>query len=243
MKKLNLLMSLLFMGSLIVQSQNWITKKVNGTGGIKTITRNTNDYESIHVHGNLDVDLVEGKEGLIEIQAEENLLEFIETTVLDNELIIKIKKGYSLRPSVRKRIAIVVPFEHLDKVEISGSGDIESASAIKTDYFSVNLSGSGDVNLHVICTTLKADVSGSGDIKLYGKAEDLTIAIAGSGDVSAYEFKSENADVSIAGSGDVKLFVSKRLEASIAGSGDISYKGNPGNVEKSIAGSGTVSQE
>ena len=91
--------------------------------------------------------------------------------------------------------------------------------------------------------TLKAEIAGSGDIKLYGNTENVTIAIEGSGDVSAYEFKSENAKVSIAGSGDVKLFVTEQIDAFIAGSGDISYKGNPKNIEKSIAGSGTISQE
>ena len=243
MKKLNLFLNLLFWASLTIQAQNWVNKKVKGNGAVKTITRNTEDYNSVHVYGSLDVELIEGEEGFIEIEAEENLMEYITTKVVGNELIIKTKKNHYLRPSDRKGIVITVPFKHLNKVEISGSGDIKSTSTIKSDDFSVSVSGSGDVSLHVETETLKAEIAGSGDIKLYGNTENVTIAIEGSGDVSAYEFKSENAKVSISGSGDVKLFVTEQIEASIAGSGDISYRGNPKNIEKSIAGSGTVSQE
>ena len=243
MKKLNLFLNLLFWASLTIQAQNWVNKKVKGNGIVKTITRNTEDYNSVHVYGSLDVELIEGEEGFIEIEAEENLMEYITTKVVGNELIIKTKKNHYLRPSDRKEIVITVPFKHLNKVEISGSGDIKSTATIKSDDFSVSVSGSGDVSLYVDTETLKAEIAGSGDITLYGNTKNVTIAIEGSGDVSAYEFKSENARVSIAGSGDVKLFVTEQIEASIAGSGDVSYKGNPGNVEKSIAGSGTVSQE
>jgi hypothetical protein len=242
MKNLYLLLTTFLLGIIALQAQHLGSKKINGNGFIKTFTREGADYESIYVHGSLDVELIHGIEGKIEIQAEENLIEYIKTKVVGNELTIRVKKGYSLRPSIRKRIVITVPFEHINEVSLSGSGDIESTSAIKTKHFSVAISGSGDIDLNVVSRSISADIAGSGDLKIYGKTDHIEISIAGSGDVSTYELKAKTAGVSVAGSGDVKLFISESLDASITGSGDIHYKGNPLNVEKRIVGSGDISK-
>jgi hypothetical protein len=243
MKKLNLILSLFLCGIISSQAQHLGSKKITGNGKIKTITRTTNDYDIIRVLGNLDVELIHGTEGAIEIEAEENLLEYIKTKVIGTELTIRVKKGYRLRPSLRKRIAITVPFEHINKVTLSGSGDVESTNVIKTKHFSTAVSGSGDINLNVVSQRITADVAGSGDLKLYGRTDHFDVSVSGSGDVSAYELTANTAEVSVAGSGDVRLYVNESLDASVAGSGDIRYKGNPMNVDKSIVGSGDISKQ
>jgi len=243
MKKLNLILTVLLCGVFSIQAQHLGNKKVKGNGEIKTITRNTSDYESISVLGNLSVELIAGKEGFIKIQAEENLIEYIKTRIVGDELTIRIKKGYSLRPSVRKRIAITVPFEHINEVEISGSGDVNSSTTIKTKHFSTTVEGSGNLNLNIISQKITAEVAGSGNLKLYGRTDHFEVAIAGSGDVSAYDLIANTAEVSVAGSGNVRLYVNESLDASVAGSGDIRYKGKPMNVEKSIIGSGDITKQ
>lgn len=243
MKKTILLVVILICGITNVQAQSFGSKKITGNGKISRENRTTNTYESISVLGNLDVELVRGEEGRLKIEAEGNLLEYIKTRVVNNKLTISIKKGYSLRPSLRKRIAITIPFEDIIEVRLSGSGDIHCTDPIKTNRFSTAVSGSGDIDIHVISKTVIADIAGSGDIKLYGKTDHFEVSIAGSGDVSAYELITNTAEISVAGSGDVRLFVNESLDASIAGSGDIHYKGKPVNVDKSIAGSGSVSKE
>ena len=242
MKKVNVLLIVLFCGITSLQAQFFGNKSITGNGKISHETRITMDYESIEVLGSLDVELVKGKEGAIKVEAEGNLLEYIKTQVVNNTLTIRVKKGYSLRPSIRKRIAIIVLFEDISEVVLSGSGDIQSTYPIKAKRFSTAISGSGDIDLYVISKTIIVTVEGSGDLKLNGKTNHFEVSVAGSGDVSAFEFIANNADISVAGSGDVRLYVSESLDASVSGSGDISYKGNPMNVEKSIVGSGDISK-
>jgi hypothetical protein len=242
MKRVIVLFIVLFCGVTSLQAQFFGNKKINGNGKISNETRTTEDYESIEVLGSLDVELLRGKEGSIKIEAERNFLEYIKTNVKNNTLIIKVKKGYSLRPSIRKRIAITVPFEEISEVTLSGSGDVECTDAIKTNHFYVSVAGSGDVNLHLITEKTTASVAGSGDIKLHGKTNYLEASVAGSGDITAYELMTNTADVLVAGSGDIRLFVIESLDASVSGPGDISYKGNPMNVEKSTVGSGDITK-
>ena len=243
MKKVSVLLVVLFCAITSTQAQFFGSKKITGNGKISHETRSTKDYQSIAVLGNLDVELVRGEEGRIKIEAEGNLIEYIRTSVVNNELTIRIKKGYSLRPSLRKRIAITVPFEDISEVSLSGSGDIHGTEPIKSNRLSTVVSGSGDIDLHVITKTIIAKVSGSGDLKLSGKTNHFEVSVVGSGDVSAFELITNTAETSVSGSGDIRLFVNDSLEATVAGSGDIHYKGNPINIEKSVAGSGTISRE
>ena len=232
----------MFCGITSLQAQFFSSTKINGNGKISHETRDTKMYESIELIGSLDVELVKGIEGVIKVEAEENLLEYIQTQVSNSRLIIKVKKGYDVRPSLRKRIVVTVPFEHISGLSLVGSGNLESTDILKTDQFTASLSGSGDINLNIRSKRIIAELAGSGDLKLLGNTDYFEASLDGSGDISAYQMSTKTALVSLAGSGDIQLFVTENLDASIAGSGDIDYKGNPLKVEKSIIGSGVISK-
>ena len=78
-------------------------KKIKGNGNVVTIERSTEDYDAISVSGWFDVILIDGKEGKLSIEGDENLLEHIKTEVKDGKLVIKVKKGYNLQPSSWKK--------------------------------------------------------------------------------------------------------------------------------------------
>ncbi len=74
------------------------SKKIKGDGNSKSIERSVGDYDEIAVSGWFDVDLVSGNEGELTLEGESNLLEYIVTEVKSGKLVIKVKKGYNLKP-------------------------------------------------------------------------------------------------------------------------------------------------
>ena len=241
MKKATVFFITLLLATTVTHAFGW-GKKIKGNGNMTTITRTTSDYDVIAVAGSFDVELVSGKEGEITLEGESNLLEYVMTEVNDGKLKIKVKKGYSLRVSNGKKLVITVPFKDLDKVALSGSGDVYTKNAtIKGREFKMALAGSGDVILDVDVDTLKMGVSGSGDMTASGDADTAEIKLAGSGDIHAYKLKAKNAEVSLAGSGDIRVHVTDNLKARVAGSGDITYKGRPKREDTKVAGSGSIS--
>lgn len=120
-----------------------------------------------------------------------------------------------------------------------GSGDTK-LSGVKGELQIVG-SGSGDFNLAELrLTTCTVKLSGSGDATLQGKCENLTAIQKGSGDLNAYALATVNAEISNYGSSDVMVNVATSLNAVINGSGDLTYSGNPQNVEVKANGSGDV---
>ena len=220
-------------------------QKIKGNGNIVTIERSTDDYDAIAVSGWFNVILVDGQEGKLSIEGDENLLEYIKTEVKEGKLVIKVKKGYNLQPSSWKKdggIYVTVPVESVNEVTLSGSGDIVGKKTISTSEFSTNMSGSGDITLDVESKTLSASMSGSGDINLSGTTEVFDVQISGSGDIEAYDLIADTVDASISGSADIKVTANKMLKARVSGSGDIHYRGDATKLDTKSSGSGDITR-
>ena len=218
-------------------------EKVKGNGNFVTIERSLQDYDHVAVAGSFDVDLVAGHEGQITLEGESNLLEYVLTEVKNGKLLIKTENGVNLRPSSwTNGIRITVPIESLDKVSLSGSGDIVSRTTIKSNNFSARISGSGEVSLTVEAERVDASLSGSGDITLAGRARDFVVSVSGSGEIQAYGFDADFVNATVSGSADIKVTVNESLEARVSGSGDIYYRGNPSKINTKTSGSGDISK-
>lgn len=214
------------------------TKNIKGNGKLIAENRSLSDYDKIDVAGSFDVILAKGNEGAISINADENLMEYIETEVENNHLKIQPKKGYQLKST--KTIVITVSFETIDTISLAGSGIVRSVDELNSSGLNLNLAGSGEINLPVSTKNLTSHIAGSGDIKLFGNADVFRSEIAGSGNLEGDDLKATVSHINIAGSGNVKIHAVSEIHANIAGSGNVIYSGNP-TIEKSKSiGSGSI---
>ncbi|WP_268223016.1 head GIN domain-containing protein [Sinomicrobium oceani] len=220
-----------------IHAQWFGNKKVTGNGHVVKTDRKTGDYDHIGVAGMYDVVLVSGTEGNITIEAEENLMEYIETEVKGNTLNIKTTRGINLRP--RKKIRITVPFRDISAVSLAGSGSITGQDLIKANDFKTSLAGSGDIDLAVEAGKVESNIAGSGDIRLKGKTKVYEANVSGSGDIHAYDLIAEQVHTAVSGSGDIQVHCNDMLKARVSGSGNISYKGNAREDSK-VSGSGKI---
>lgn len=239
MKKALIILSLLLVTT-NSNAQWFFGKTIKGNGNVITQTRNTKDYDAIKVSGFFDVILVKGEEGKIIVKAEDNLQKYVITEVDGDELVIKLKKGINL--STKKGIYITVPFEDIEQISLSGSGDVSTKNTISGRELDIKLSGSGDVNLDVDAKEVNSQITGSGDITLNGNTTYLDASVTGSGDFGAKNLKASNVTIRITGSGDANVYASDKIEAKVTGSGDIVFYGNPKIETTKVTGSGDISR-
>jgi len=218
-------------------------KRIKGNGNFITTSRTINDYDAITLTGWFDVEIVDGNEGDITLEGEENLLEYIKTEVKDGKLHIKSKNGVSLKPSFwNNGIKITVPVESINAVTLTGSGNITGDKIIKTTNFRTTMTGSGNITLAIEATSTEANMTGSGNINLSGFSSSFNANIYGSGDIEAYKLEANNVNAVVTGSADIKVTAKETLKARVSGSGDINYQGNPKKVDTKSSGSGTISK-
>jgi hypothetical protein len=178
----------------------------------------------------------QGEPAGIVIEADDNLLEHVDTEVRQGTL--RIGSGSRrLRPSTPLRV--LVRTTGLESIESAGTGAVE-APGLRAGDFSLSLAGSGDAFLpDMQVEELRVRVAGSGSVELSGSAAHQVLSLAGSGEVEARDLRSESVEASIAGSGSAWVNVSERLTANLVGSGSVNYFGDP-EVTSRTVGSGRV---
>lgn len=200
---------------------DWFSRneRVRGSGDMETEMRDLEGFNEIITRTYLDIDVTVGREFSVKIEADDNLLEYIETDVRRHTLHIDVRDGYSIKS--RKHIKVVISMPELEAVDISGSSDMV-ISGVRGEQLDIGISGSGDITLE-------------------GEIKDIDISINGSGDIDARDLQCDEAYIRISGSGDIDIAVKSYLDVRVAGSGDVNYWGSP-KISKRISGSGDISQ-
>jgi hypothetical protein len=209
---------------------------ITGNGITTSEGRITSNFNKVKSEGDFNVHITSGNEFQVVVNAESNIIPYIETNVNGGTLRIYIRGIHSVNN--RRPMEVYVTMPNLKGVTQSGSGVI-TTGFFTTDNFSAVISGSGSIETAV--ETLKTDavISGSGNLFLSGETYSADFLISGSGKIDAYHFNVSDCDARISGSGNIWVNVDRFLKASISGSGNVFYYGAP-LVEKQISGSGDV---
>jgi hypothetical protein len=193
-----------------------LPKGVPGSGKINVENREVGSFNEISFAGAGDLEIAVGPgNARCEIECDDNLLEYIQTEVVDGRLKIWTSRSISPTKGVYARIGA----EKLSKLNISGSCETE-ITGLNEDSFEVTASGSGKIHCEGVAPSFKA-------------------VLVGSGSLESTDLQSENVALQISGSGSAGVQANKILKVQIAGSGDVRYVGSP-EVHQSIAGSGSV---
>jgi hypothetical protein len=192
--------------------------RVAGSGKVASETRQVSGFNSVELRGSADVSVTQGDAEAVVVEADDNILPLIETTVQNGRLIISTKPDINFTTPNHVRVNVTI--KSLQGLTLSGSGNVDVSSLAGQD-------------LNIV-------LSGSGDITVSGAADRVDIRLPGSGNVICSGLKSRSANVTLAGSGNIAVYASESLDASLLGSGTIRYDGNPAQVSKRVSGSGTI---
>ncbi len=216
----------------------YMGQRIRGNGQITTEERQLSDFKGVSVAGSYNVHVTTGENYQVKIEADENLLPYIETRIEGGVLKVETADNYNLKS--KKGITVFVTAPVYNKFSIAGSGNINGENEIiADDKMNISVAGSGNINLLLKAPVVNTSISGSGDISLEGDADEITGSISGSGNLRAIKLKARDVRVKIAGSGNAEVSAEEKLEANIAGSGDVLYAGNP-QTDSKIAGSGSI---
>ncbi len=213
-------------------------ERIRGNGNIKTEDRPAVDFMNVSVNGNIDLYVRQDSFYKVKIEADENLLTYIEIIKEGENLIIRPRKGYNLTGT--DDIKVYVSSPHYYQLKASGSCDIIGENNISSpNKLDIELSGSSDVRMDVKAPQVRAALSGSGTIILRGVTKDFSVAGSGSTEIECMDLKSENVSVRISGAGSAEVFASVKLDVNVSGSGSVEYRGNA-TVNQRISGSGSI---
>lgn len=237
MKKHNFIYILLALLPVLSSCHFWMDT-VTGNGHVTTEKRSVAGFSKLSFGGPFEVEVMPGEAYAVSIEAEENLMQYINIDKDGDKLKVKVMEGINLR--TRKDIRIRVSLPKVESISFAGSGHVNVKGTIKdVEKLELSVAGSGDIMAAVDCPTVEGDIAGAGTLMLTGITRTLKLDVAGAGDCKCEKLLAEDVKISIAGSGNAWVYASLNLDVSVAGSGDIYYRGNPA-IKQSIAGSGDI---
>ncbi len=209
---------------------------IDGSGTVLSENRDVGIFQSISLAMPATLTVRNGETPGLLIEADDNILPLISSTVRERTLTITYTRPCVL-PSGTVRITATAPV--IREVAILGTGRIQSEEMLRSENLAARITGSGDMDLAVETATLATTITGTGNVKLAGTAQSHIISLPGAGTVDAAALQTERTTVEILGSGNAKVNASQSLTVKITGAGTVLYSGNP-RVEQTITGTGTV---
>jgi Putative auto-transporter adhesin, head GIN domain len=192
------------------------TPKVVGSGVIKTQLRNVVDFNEVKASGAMNVEILAGETFLVEVEADDNLIEHI-ITELDGETL---KIYTENRLSAKSKIVVRVSMPSLKEAEVSGASKM-------------NISG-------VLNEDLSLQASGASKINIKGETKSLDIDISGASKVDAEALIAESVKAEASGASSAVINATQQLEADASGASKISYIGDLKDIREHTSGASSV---
>ncbi|MBN1581227.1 MAG: DUF2807 domain-containing protein, partial [Anaerolineae bacterium] len=134
----------LFTVVLAVALQGCMGVIVRGSGRVVEQERDVSGFDQVALSGQGTLHIEVGRKTALRIEAEDNLMPYLETRVQGDRLTIGVRNGTIL--STMRPIHYYLTVKDLDTLVLSGSGKIV-APDLQSDAFTVTVSGSGQVEM------------------------------------------------------------------------------------------------
>lgn len=216
-------------------------ERITGDGNLKKENRQVSGYTGVLLSGNVNVIISYGDSKNITVEADENILPYIETVVENGNLVVKTKDKVGIRS--KNKMVVHASLTKVTRLRVSGSGNITGDGDFSNDSKTeINVSGSGNINVGINSfAETKINISGSGNVTLRGKStNNIDATIRGSGNIDCAEVSCNDVFAHVSGSGNIKVYANRSIDAKVSGSGNIYYKGAATNINLKSSGTGKI---
>lgn len=230
---------LILLVSLLLSSCEMLFTCLEGNGDMQTEERLGGSFTGVESDAEFNVRIEYAPTTSVEVTSDENLLDYIETTISNGKLYIRSNHDGCLEYSAATQVVVKSP--RLTNVTLGGSGNID-VSNFSSEYFAATHAGSGDIILRDLSVSGDIDVNlvGSGNVWLKGRASKSVFELSGSGNIDGEALRVYQCSVNLSGSGNIHTYVYDELKVTLTGSGYVYYYGNTKDVVIRNTGSGDV---
>lgn len=236
MKKIIKLTSILF---LIFSLTSCMFDGVNGDGNVVSKKRKiSNDFVRINASRGLDVYITKSKNISLEVEADENLHELIETEVRNGTLYITASKN--IRMASAKKIHLSA--DNINEIQVNSGAEVYSENTFSSDRLVLSVSSGAHAKMDLKVGDLTCESSSGAGMVLRGEANTLSASSSSGSDIAAYELRTKECTAKASSGSGIKLNVTHRFEGSASSGADIKFKGNPEKIQKNNNSGGSVKQ-
>jgi hypothetical protein len=194
------------------------------------------------------LDITQGEQESLTVEADEEALEVIFTEVRDGRLILRVGRDWlerlrmGLHTSLtRPHIQYHLTVKDLTELVVAGFGRVNIGD-LAAEKMAVHLSGAGDVSFKALTgDRLEVKLAGAGRIQAAGKVEKQEVTLSGAGKYAGGKLESQQARVTMTGAGSATVWAVQDLDVILSGMGSVEYIGSP-TVKRTVSGLGSITR-
>ena len=205
-----------------------------GSGNIITQNRNLGAFTTLSVGGDFDVEVTKGNNTKVIVEADDNIIDDIETSMDNGQLKISIRNGLSYN-NVHMKVFVTV--SELNKISSSASADVDVKDELSSEN-AIDLSASSGSSIKIIINTPEANANASsgGEIDISGRTKNFEVEVSSGSTINAMKLLSENTTAQASSGGTATVHASVKLDAQASSGGTISYRGAATTIIKESSG-------
>lgn len=212
----------------------------SGSGNIVSETRSVDTFTGISVGGSFDVEVRKGPVTEVRVEADDNIMKYIETSVSGNTLRIRTRDLHNYS-DVTMKVFITTPA--LTELRASASAEIDIKDVLTgTGKLYFNASSSGTINAEVDAPEIETDASSGASIHLSGKTRTHSAEASSGADIKTFDLLSENTKANASSGATVQVHASVSLKATASSGGNVEYRG-AASVDRSVSSGGSVERK
>lgn len=179
MKTQNILLSALFIISVLFQSCSDDYTKVTGKGAIVEKYLDVDAFTELEISGVDDVHIEYGTEQSVRVEGHENIIELVQTKVMGNTWYAELEEGnYG-----RYELTYYLTLPTIESIGNTGTGDVFIDSEMTVESIDIYLSGTGSYyGFSLAANEYDVSITGTGSAELTAN-EKLNVKIEGTGSV------------------------------------------------------------
>jgi len=225
MRKLILFSSVfvLFVSVACGLTPNFGFQTIEGSGKIVTENREVSGFSRVEVCCGMELYLTQGDTESLEIEADDNFLEEIITTVVGTRLEIKYQrtKNINYRPS--QPVKLYLTMADVRGVSLSGGGYFET-DVLESEGFDLDMSGGSDAWIATLTTgDINVEISGGGNLEAGSiEGDQVDLDFSGGSDSQIEKLSAASLDVETSGGGQFEADSCQvdHLNMNLSGSSD-----------------------
>jgi hypothetical protein len=227
---------LVFITVLLFSSCIFMGPSIKGNGNVVEETRNVGSFDEIKATRGMNVYISQGEEIKVRVEADENLLDAIETKVEQNTLVVSTSKN--IRSSTSKKVYVTV--SEVNSIKSTAGSNVYSENQIKAKSLDLTASAGSNMHLDVEVRRLNVSASAGSNIKLEGRSEVFVAKASAGSNIKAEDLITGECEARASSGANIWIEVQNKLDGHASSGGNVFYSGNPQSINTENSSGGNV---
>jgi phage shock protein PspC (stress-responsive transcriptional regulator) len=211
--------------------------------GSSTRKLNVTNFRKVSVVGPFYVKITKGDGFIVSARGDADDLNEMRYEVEDNELKIYPKSGrFNLGRSNMDPILVTVFMPDLVEVNLVGASTSQ-IEGFNPSKFTLNQTGATKCFMRTDAKYLEINLTGASEAVLEGSADKLEADVVGACELNAHKLHVSNANLDVTGGSEANVHVTRSLRGDVSGGSELTYSGNPENIQVDENGGGDVRRQ